>query len=60
VQNGKVVLKNITPGHDLGNEIEVVNGLNEHDQVVVNPSDSLVTGQPVQIVNATLPGDNPQ
>jgi RND family efflux transporter MFP subunit len=60
VQNGKVVLKNVTPGHDLGSEIEVIAGLNDHDQVIVNPSDSLVSGEAVQIVNATLPGDNPQ
>jgi RND family efflux transporter MFP subunit len=60
VQDGKVMLKNITPGHDLGNEIEVAAGLNDHDQVIVNPSDSLVSGQAVQVVDATLPGDNPQ
>ena len=60
VQNGKAVLKNVTPGHDLGSEIEVIAGLNDHDQVIVNPSDSLVSGEAVQIVNATLPGDNPK
>jgi RND family efflux transporter MFP subunit len=60
VQDGKVMLKTITPGHDFGNEIEVVAGLNDHDQVIVNPSDSLVSGQAVQIVDATLPGDNTQ
>jgi RND family efflux transporter MFP subunit len=60
VQNGKVVLKNVTAGHDFGSEIEVIAGLNDHDQVIVNPSDSLVSGQAVQVVNAKLPGDNPQ
>jgi RND family efflux transporter MFP subunit len=60
VQDGKAVLKNVTAGHDLGAEIEIVDGLNDHDQVIVNPSDSLVSGQAVQVVNATLPGDNPQ
>jgi RND family efflux transporter MFP subunit len=58
VENGKAVLKDITAGHDLGNQIEVVSGLDAQAQVIVNPSDSLVTGQPVQVVNATLPGDN--
>ena len=57
VQNGKTVLKTVTPGHDLGAEIEIVAGLNADDQVIINPSDSLVSGQQVQIVNATLPGD---
>jgi RND family efflux transporter MFP subunit len=58
VQDGKAIIKNVTPGRDLGNEMEIVTGLNDHDQVIVNPSDSLVTGQAVQVVNATLPGDN--
>jgi hypothetical protein len=41
----------------LGAEIEIVAGLNADDQVIINPADSLVSGQEVQIVNATLPGD---
>ena len=57
VRDGKVVLAEVTPGHDFGAEIEVVAGLKADDQVVLNPPDSLVTGQQVQIVNATLPGD---
>lgn len=57
VQGGKVEITNVTPGHDLGSEIEIVAGLKATDQVVVNPPDSLVTGQVVRIVNATLPGD---
>lgn len=60
VQDGKVVLKNVTPGHDFGNEIEIVAGLSDSDHVIVNPADSLVNGEPVQVVNAKLPGDNPQ
>ena len=58
VQNGKVVITDITPGHDLGNEIEAVAGLKAGDQIIVNPPDSLVTGQEVKIVQATLPGDS--
>jgi hypothetical protein len=57
VKNGKTVLTDVTPGHDLGAEIEIVAGLNANDQVIINPADSLVSGQEVQIVNATLPGD---
>ena len=58
VQNGKVTVMDVTPGHDFGNEIEIVAGLNANDQIVLNPPDSLVTGQEVQIVNASLPGDS--
>jgi RND family efflux transporter MFP subunit len=57
VKNGKVELTDLTPGHDFGNAIEVVAGLQADDEVVVNPSDSLVSGQQVNVVKATLPGD---
>jgi RND family efflux transporter MFP subunit len=57
VKDGKVVLTAVTPGHDFGNEIEIVTGLKSDDQVIINPPDSMVSGQEVQIVQATLPGD---
>jgi RND family efflux transporter MFP subunit len=57
VKNGKVVLATVTPGHDFGDQIEIVSGLKADDQVIVNPPDSIVAGQEVQIVQATLPGD---
>jgi RND family efflux transporter MFP subunit len=57
VKNGKVVLTAVTPGHDFGNEIEIVSGLKANDQVIINPPDSIVSGEEVQIVQATLPGD---
>jgi RND family efflux transporter MFP subunit len=57
VKDGKVVLTALTPGRDFGNQIEIVSGLKPDDQVIINPPDSLVSGQQVQIVQATLPGD---
>ena len=57
VKDGKVALTTVTPGHDFGNEIEIVSGLKVNDQVIINPPDSIVSGQEVQIVQATLPGD---
>ena len=57
IKDGKVVLTTVTPGHDFGNDIEIVAGLKADDQVVINPPDSIVAGQQVQIVQATLPGD---
>jgi RND family efflux transporter MFP subunit len=57
VRNGKVELADLTPGHDFGSDIEVVAGLKADDQVVMNPPDSLVSGQQVNIVQASLPGD---
>src|SRR6202521_4899989 len=57
VKDGKVALTAVTPGHDFGNQIEIVAGLKPDDQVIVTPPDSIVSGQQVQIVQATLPGD---
>jgi len=58
VRNGKVLLTAVTPGHDFGDEIEIVSGLEPNAQVIINPPDSVVSGQEVQIVQATLPGDD--
>jgi RND family efflux transporter MFP subunit len=57
VKDGKVVLSAVTPGHDFGDQIEIVSGLKSDDHVIVNPPDSILSGQEVQIVQATLPGD---
>ena len=57
VKDGKTTLTSVTPGHDFGNQIEIVSGLKPDDQVIINPPDSIVTGQQVQIVQASLPGD---
>jgi RND family efflux transporter MFP subunit len=57
VKDGKVELSEVTPGHDFGNQIEIVSGLKPDDQVIINPPDSIVSGQQVKIVQATLPGD---
>jgi RND family efflux transporter MFP subunit len=57
VKDGKVVLSAVSPGHDFGSQVEIVSGLKLDDQVIVDPPDSLVSGQEVQIVQATLPGN---
>ena len=58
VRNGRFAITDVTPGHDFGEQIEVVAGLKAGDQVIVNPPDSLVSGQQVNIVQAALPGDS--
>jgi RND family efflux transporter MFP subunit len=58
VKNGHVVVTDVTPGHDFGDQIEIVAGLTTNDQVIENPSDSLVSGQSVKVVQAALPGDS--
>jgi RND family efflux transporter MFP subunit len=58
VKNGHVAITNVTPGHDFGAQIEIVAGLTPKDHIIVNPSDSLVSGQGVNVVQASLPGDS--
>jgi RND family efflux transporter MFP subunit len=48
--NGKAVLKSITIGRDYGNQVEVKSGITPGETIIVNPPDSLITGQPVHVV----------
>ena len=48
-----VELRPITIGHDFGSEVEVVAGLNGNESIVVNPADSLVSGQQVRVGQPT-------
>jgi RND family efflux transporter MFP subunit len=47
--DGKVEIRPIKIGRDLGSKLEVVDGLAENDRVVLNPSDSLANGMVVQL-----------
>jgi RND family efflux transporter MFP subunit len=49
VRNGRAHLIPVTIGVDYGETVEVVSGLTTEDEVIVNPSDSLITGEPVRI-----------
>jgi len=49
VRNGRAELVPITIGRDFGATVEVVAGLQPADEVIVNPSDSLTSGSPVQV-----------
>jgi len=48
-RNGHAQLVPITIGVDYGDSVQVTSGLTPSDQVIVNPSDSLITGTPVRI-----------
>jgi RND family efflux transporter MFP subunit len=50
VKNGAALLIPVTPGHDYGEKIEILSGLQAADTVIVNPPDSLVSGQKVEVV----------
>jgi RND family efflux transporter MFP subunit len=51
-------LKPITLGHDFGSEVEVVAGLTGNESVIVNPPDSLVSGEEVRIAKSAASGDS--
>jgi len=53
VRNGAVQLVPITIGRDYGDRVEVLTGLSPADQVIVNPSDSLITGTAVRLAAGT-------
>jgi multidrug efflux pump subunit AcrA (membrane-fusion protein) len=54
VRNGKAELVPITIGRDYGDKVEVLSGVSQTDQVIVNPSDSLISGTAVR-VNTSKP-----
>jgi len=49
-------LKPVTLGRDFGSEVEVVSGLNGDETVIINPPDSLISGQAVRIVQTPSSG----
>ena len=50
--DGKVDLHNVQIGRDFGQKVEVLSGVDASDRVIVNPSDSLVSGTTVRIAEA--------
>jgi RND family efflux transporter MFP subunit len=50
--DGKVEIREITINLNLGDQLEVSQGLSETDQVIINPSDSLANGMTVKILAA--------
>jgi RND family efflux transporter MFP subunit len=56
VREGRAQLVPVTIGRDYGNEVEVVAGLKPQDQVILDPADSLVSGEPVRIAGVEAAG----
>jgi RND family efflux transporter MFP subunit len=52
VRDGKAVLVPITIGRDYGDRVEVLTGLRSSDQIIVNPSDSLIDGTAVRVADS--------
>jgi RND family efflux transporter MFP subunit len=51
--NKKVVLKSVKLGRDLGDSVEVIAGLTPSDRIINSPPETLVTGDTVQVADAT-------
>jgi len=49
VRDGRAELVPVTIGRDYGSSVEVVSGLQPTDPVIVNPSDTLISGTTVQV-----------
>jgi RND family efflux transporter MFP subunit len=58
VRNGKAELVPVKIGRDYGNTVEIVSGLQPTDAIIVDPSDSLVTGLPVRLGNKPAGGSS--
>ena len=50
-RDGRVELRQITLGRDLGNDVRVLRGLSLSDRVINNPPDSLVNGEVVRMAH---------
>jgi RND family efflux transporter MFP subunit len=50
--DNKVQLRPINIGRDYGSTLEILGGVSTSDQIIINPSDSLEEGQPVNIASA--------
>jgi RND family efflux transporter MFP subunit len=58
VRNGRTALVPVILGRDYGDSVEIVSGITAHDAVVVNPSDSIVSGAQVQVAGPGHPSSS--
>jgi len=53
--DGKVELRNVKLGYDFGQTVEILDGVSPTDHVILNPSDSLMSGASVRVAEAAAP-----
>jgi RND family efflux transporter MFP subunit len=53
VRNGQAKLLPATIGHDYGSTVEVMSSLTADESVIIDPSDSILDGSPVQVTEPT-------
>lgn len=59
-ENSKAKLVPVILGHDDGDTVQVIDGLDANDRVIQNPPDSLIEGEIVQVVKPTAPAEGGQ
>jgi membrane fusion protein, multidrug efflux system len=55
--DGKVEIRKVTIYLNLGDKLEISQGLSDSDQVIVNPSDGLANGMKVSVIGPNQPAD---
>src|SRR5438874_5132612 len=58
--DNKVELRDLKVGRDFGTSIEIVQGLDPSDKVILNPADSLVSGDVVRVPSAPTSSPAPE
>ncbi|HQT76566.1 MAG TPA: efflux RND transporter periplasmic adaptor subunit [Rhodopila sp.] len=58
VKDGKIHLQDVTVGLNFGTTVQVTQGLTLSDRLIANPSEGLLDGQPVQVVDAPPQNSN--
>jgi RND family efflux transporter MFP subunit len=56
--DGKVELRRVEVGRDFGPTIEILEGINLGDRVILNPADSLVSGVAVRLAEPARPAES--
>jgi RND family efflux transporter MFP subunit len=56
--DNRINLKQLTIGRDFGNALEVLQGIDPTDRIVVNPPDALEQGEPVNLAPQDAPGSS--
>ena len=57
--NNRINLKKVTIGRDFGNSLEVLQGIDPTDRIVINPPDALDQNELVNLAAQGEPGTSP-
>jgi RND family efflux transporter MFP subunit len=52
--NGRVLMKPVTIGQDLGAYVDISSGVSPSDHIINNPPDSIANGDPVRVARASI------